>query len=269
MEVFFELFQYPFMQRAFLAGGMISIVLGWIGVFVTARNMSMIGDGIAHASLFFIAIGIVLGIYPLTIAIAGAAMLGAAIYLLGRYTNLTGDMSTGIMFTGGMALGVIVLQFHDGYAPELMSFLFGNVLAIRPEDVITIFVGSILMLSIVWMQRKQITFLTLDPEGAALAGVKTNMLDLLFHIIVAVAVVLSIKLVGIILVSALLIIPSAVGRRLATTFVGLQQVAIVVSMCTVIIGLTLSYLLDLPSGATIVLTGISMLLLSFLIPKRT
>jgi zinc transport system permease protein len=264
MDILIEMLQYPFMQRAFLAGGMVSILLGWLGVFVTARHMSMVGDGIAHASLFFIALGIVLGVYPLTVAVIGAVLLGAGIYALSTYTNVTSDMSTGIVFTGGMALGIVVLQLHDGYVPELMSFLFGNVLAIRPEDIRTIAIGTLLIVTLLVIKRQQLTFLTLDPEGASLAGVRIRLLDLLFHIIVAVAVVLSVKLIGIILVSALLIIPSAIGRRFAKRFIGLQQIAVVVSMVIVLVGLTLSYIYDLPSGATIVLTGIGLLLASLL-----
>lgn len=266
MEVF-DVLQYEFMQRAFIAGAMISILLGWLGVFVTARHMSMIGDGIAHASLFFVALGIVLGIFPLTVAIAGAVLLGAALYYLNHHTNLTGDMSTGIIFTAGMALGIVVLQFHDGYVPELMTFLFGNVLAIRLQDMVAIAIGSAIILSFLVYKRPQLTFLTLDPEGAQLAGVRIRSLDLLFHIVVSVAVVLSIKLIGIILVSALLIIPSAIGRRLVTQFKSLQLVAVLSSVIIVTAGLWLSYLLDLPSGATIVLFGTLLLLLSFLLKK--
>lgn len=264
---FLEVFQYPFMQRAFLAGSMISLLLGWLGVFVTTRHMSMVGDGIAHASLFFIAIGIVLGVFPLGVAIVGAALLGAILYYLSTHTKLTGDMSTGIIFTTGMALGVIVLQLHDGYVPELMSFLFGNVLAIRPADLQIIAIGSVVVLSFLLLRREQLTFLTLDPEGAQLAGVRVRLLDLLFHIVVAVAVVLSIKLIGIVLVSALLIIPSAIGRRLARSFAGLQQVAVGMSVLMVGLGLYMSYLFDLPSGAVIVLVGVALLILS-LVTKR-
>lgn len=269
MDILIEMVQYPFMQRAFLAGGMISILLGWLGVFVTARHMSMVGDGIAHASLCFIALGIVLGVYPLTVAIMGAVLLGAGIYALTTYTNVTSDMSTGIVFTGGMALGIVILQLHDGYVPELMSFLFGNVLAIRSEDILTIAIGTLLIVTSLFSKRQQFTFLTLDPEGAALAGVRTRLLDLLFHIIVAVAVVLSVKLIGIILVSALLIIPSAIARRFAIRFVGLQQLAVVVSMIVVFVGLSLSYIYDLPSGATIVLTGIGLLIITTLIKSKS
>lgn len=267
MEIF-DVFQYAFMQRAFLAGAMISVLLGWLGVFVTARHMSMIGDGIAHASLFFIALGIVLGIFPLTVAIVGAVLLGSLLYVLSSRTNLSGDMSTGIIFTGGMALGVIVLQLHDGYVPELMSFLFGNVLAIRPQDLIVIAIGTAIICSLLWYKRQQLTFLTLDPEGAQLAGVRVQSLDLLFHIMVSVAVVLSIKLIGIILVSALLIIPSAVGRRLARSFKQLQRYAVLSSVCIVFAGLYISYILDLPSGATVVLVGIILLLLSYIIKRN-
>lgn len=258
----FEILTYPFMQRALIAGIISGVLLGWIGVFVTSRQMSFIGDGIAHASLAAIALAILLGWSPLPIAIIFAILAAIVLYIIDQYTSISQDAAIGILFTAGLALGVVLLQFHDGYVPDLVSFLFGNILAVQTSDLITISIVAVIISLLLAANLRQFLFITVDPEGASLTGIRNNLIELALYIITAVAVVLSVKIIGIVLVSGLLIIPSATTKGFVKSFNAFQIATIVISILNVAIGLTLSVVLDWPSGATIILWATAVFVIS-------
>ncbi len=250
-----EIFSYPFMIRAFLAGAAVAAVLGWLGTFVVTKKISFIGDGLAHASLAGIALALLLGWAPLPTAIILSVLIAAIIYFLEKKVGLSGDTAIAIMFTTGLALGVIILHYYQGYQPELISYLFGNILAIGSADLRVILLASALMLAILAFFNRHILFATLDPIGARLAGHKPWIYDLLLYMMSAVAIILSIKLVGIVLVSALLVTPSVIARLFARSFKEFVVLAVIIALIVVLVGLIASFYLDWPSGATIILTG--------------
>ncbi len=260
-----ELLQYPFMQRALISGIMISIILGWLGTFIVSRKMSFIGDGIAHASLGGIALAIILGIAPLPTALIFGAVLAVILFFIERKTNLNQDATIGLLFTTSMAIGIVLMNFHAGYQPELMSYLFGNILAINTVDVWTICTVGIGVLILLSVFNRQMTFITFDKDGAYLSGISPARYDLAFYIITSLAVIASVKLVGIILVSALIITPSAAAKLIARSFSSFQKIAIIIALTMTIVGLVLSYHLDLPSGALIILTGSAIFILTSLV----
>ncbi|USN53348.1 MAG: metal ABC transporter permease [Candidatus Nomurabacteria bacterium] len=265
----FEIFTFPFMQRALVVGVTSAALLGWMGVYVISRHLSFIGDGIAHASLAAIAVAVLLGWAPLPVALVFSIVLAVILFLMEKKTNISRDTAIGILFVVGMALGIILLQFHQGYVPELISFLFGNILAIRTIDLSIVLILGACIGALLFVYRKQLTFITVDAEGAQLAGVNRNFFELLLYILTALTVVLSIKVVGIVLVSALLVIPSAISKSFAKSFIAFQWISIVASVLIVVVGLILSYVLDLPSGATIVLVGaLSFFVVRLLLLKR-
>ena len=250
-----EFLQYPFMLRAMSAGLVISLMLGWLGVFITVRKMSFIGDGLAHSSLSGIALAILVGWAPLPTAVAASILIACIIYFLEKKTRISADSAIAIMFTTGMAIGVVLLNYYRGYQPELISYLFGNILTVNQVDLLNISLFGIVIIALLAFLHKKLLFVTFDPEGAFLSGLRTSLYDLLLYVMTAVAVVLSIKLIGIILVSALLVTPSALARQYAANFRQFIIFAVITSLSTVITGLVLSYYLDWPSGATIVLSG--------------
>ncbi len=260
-----EMLQFPFMQRAFLGGTIIALLLGWLGVFVITRRMSFVGDGVAHASLAAVSLALLVGWAPLPTALIFSVILGYSLFFLNRYTSLSNDTSIGLMFTFGMALGIILLQYHEGYAPELISFLFGSILGVTSQDLLIILAAGIALLTILFLKRKEFAFLALDPEGAELAGVSRDGIDLLYYIFVSASVILSIKLIGVVLVSALLIIPSSIGKILGKSFAQFQWISVVMGLLTVWSGLILSYIFDWPSGSSIVMSGILLLIISSLV----
>jgi zinc transport system permease protein len=253
------------MQRAFISGLVLAPLLSLLGSFVTIRKMSFFADGIAHASLFGVALGILVGLIPFYGAIVIGILFGVLVFALERHTNIASDAVIGILFTTGLALGIVIISLQPGYQPDLISFLFGNVLAITWDNVVTMVVLSLIIISSVLLLFKQITLVSISEELAWTSGVRTKYIDLLFYVLTALAVVLGVKLLGIILVSALLITPSVTAKLFARSFTTYIAWSIVFSLIAFITGLFLSYYIDLPSGASIVLSATSLfvLVLSF------
>ena len=257
-----EIFQYPFMVRALIAGVFTAVLLGSLGVFVVTRKMSFIGDGIAHASLAGIALALLLGWAPIPAAAGLAVLIAAGIYFLEKKTAVSSDTAIAIMFTTGMAIGIVLLNFYQGYQPELISYLFGNILTINTFDLINIIAIGGLVLAGLFVFYRKILFSTVDPVGAYLSGLSPWVYDLLLYIATAVSIVLSIKLAGIVLVSALLVIPAAIAKLYSSSFRKFFVLSIIISAVIVVTGLVASYYLNLPSGATIILTGTTLFTLS-------
>lgn len=250
-----ELFSFPFIQRACIAGICSGLVLGALGVFVTSRQMSFIGDGVAHASLAAIAFAVLFGLTPLPVALIFSILLGLLLYYLDSLAAVSRDVAIGILFTTFLSIGVILLQYHNGYVPELVTFLFGNILSVQQIDVFIICFCSIVILFLLTLFYRSFLFLTIDSEGAMLAGVSRRTMDICLYICTSVAVVLSVKVVGIILVTGLLVLPSAITKPWCRSFRQFFICSIITSACLVFGGLIASYLLDWPTGATIVLFG--------------
>ncbi len=258
---FLAMFDLPFMQRALMAGVALGLILPFLGVFVTLRRMSFFGDGIAHATLAGVAIGIIAGFSPFLAALGIGVLFGAAVYLLERKTNISSDALIGVLFTGSLALGIILISLQHGYQPELLSFLFGSILSVSSQDLGIILVFSAVIFVVLLTLLKQFTLLALDKETAWLYRVRIDLLDFLFYVLLCVTVVLGVKLLGIILVSALLIIPPTVAKMFAPSFKSLIFGSVIAGEVFIVVGLILSYLLDLPSGATIILVGVVAFLL--------
>ncbi|MCH8049182.1 metal ABC transporter permease [Patescibacteria group bacterium] len=255
MNLLTEMISLPFMQRAFIAGLILGVLLASLGVIATLRKMAFFGEGVAHASLAGIALAILTGVSPLLLAILWAILIGLLIFVLERSTKLASDTLIGILFTASMALGVIVMSFTQGYQPELLSFLFGSILTIRTLDLIIIAIFSVIILIWFAASLRQLTYLSLTEESAEASGVNVTLQTLIFYVALAIATVLGVKILGIILVSALIVLPPATSRMLTSTFKSYVSTSIIISEVVIILGLVFSFIFDLPSGAMIVLVG--------------
>ena len=250
-----ELLQLEFMQRAFIAGIFLAPLLAVLGSFVTLRRMSFFADGIAHASLLGVALSILVGVAPFGGALIIGVVFGVLIFLLERYTSIASDAVIGIIFTTGLALGIILISLQSGYQPDLISFLFGNILAITWSNVWMIGILSAGILSTVILMFKKFTLTSLSEELAWTSGISTTYVNLLFYVLLSVAVVLGVKLLVIILVSALLITPPVTAKLVTGSFRSYVMASVVFSLIAFIGGLFASYYLDLPSGASIVMSA--------------
>ncbi len=248
-----EVLQYGFMQRALVAAVLIGTVTALIGTYVVLRGLAFIGAGIAHSSFGGVALGLLLGWNPVATAVGFALAVGVAIAGLTEKGKLKEDTAIGIFFASTMAFGVLLLGFIHGYTLDLFSYLFGNVLAVTTED-LWVSGGMVLaVLGTLFLFYKEFLALTFDPEYTRVQGFWVSGLNLLFILLLVLTVVLSLKVVGIILVSALLVIPAATAQQLAQDFRQMQVLAVLFGLVASVGGIFLSYWLNTPSGATIAL----------------
>lgn len=247
----------PFMQRAFIGGIIISILLAYFGIFAMLRRSSFFGDAIAHSSLTGVALGILMGINPILMSMAYAVLIAFVLPLIKKKSHLHTDSLLGIILPVSMALGVILLSVTPGYQPELMSFLFGSILGISWEEILVTGVVALLLIVAVKMYHKKLLNISFDPEYSQLLGIHVRTLDVMYHVGLAVAIVLGIQLVGIVLVNALLIIPAATARLFAKSLKEMFLFAPIISVVTTVVGLLASYAFNFPSGPTIaVISGV-------------
>ncbi|MFZ2097771.1 MAG: metal ABC transporter permease [Anaerolineales bacterium] len=248
-----ELLGFAFMQRALLAGALIGAVCAIIGVYVVLKGLSFIGAGIAHASFGGVALGFLLGINPLLTAIAFCLATAWSIGLVSRKIQVKEDTAIGIFFASTMALGILFIGLMHGYNVDLFGYLFGNILAVKEQDVwITLSLG-IGVLVIVGLFFKELMFVTFDAEMAEVTGVPAGRVFFLLISLIALTIVLSIKVVGIVLVSALIVTPAAAAYQLTEDFRRMMALAVVIGVGSAVGGLLLSYPLNTASGSTIVL----------------
>lgn len=267
MTLILQMISYPFMQRAFLAGAVLAVLLASLGIFVTLRKMAFFGDGIAHSSLAGIALALITGFAPMPVALTWAVAVALLIYRLERSTKLSSDTMIGIFFTASMALGVVLMSLTRGFQPELLSYLFGSILSVRDADlVLTVALSAVIMTWLI-LSFRDLSSMSLAEDSAKVSGVRVGLQTMLLYVALAVATVLAVKILGIVLVSALLILPAATSRMVTTSFRGYVWAAILISEVTVLSGLALSYAYDLPSGASIVLVGTVAFFLATLLKK--
>ena len=247
-----DMFSLQFMQNAFLAGMMLSFVLAVVSFFVVLRRLSFIGVGVAHSAFGGVALGALLGISPTLTAIGFAVVVSNAIGYISKKGHLGTDTAIGIFFPLAMAMGVIFIGMSNQYNVDLFGYLFGNILAITRQDlIITAVLGGLVLLSTV-LFFKELLFVAYDREVAFVSGMPVAFLDHFFLTILALSVVISIKIIGIILVSALLVIPGAAASQITRRYNSMIAFSILIALISTSGGLIISYYADLPSGATIV-----------------
>ena len=262
-----DIFAFEFMQNAFMAGIMLSLVLAVVSFFVVLRRFSFIGVGVAHSAFGGVALGALLGISPTLTAIVFSVIVANAIGYIGKQGKLSTDTAIGIFFSLAMALGVIFIGMSDQYTVDLFGYLFGNILAITRQDLIVIAVlGGLVLLSMV-LFFKELLFVAYDSEVAFVSGMPVAFLDHFFLTVLALSVVISIKIVGIVLVSALLVIPGAAAAQITDRYVSMIGVSIAVALVSTIGGLFISYYADLSSGATIVTLASAIFFLVFVVGR--
>ena len=257
-----------FFIRALLALVLVGVVCAVVGTYVVLRGIAFMGDAIAHAAFPGVVAAYMLSI-PFYIGAAIAAVATAlAIGFVTRRAGLRQDTAIGVLFAGTFALGVFLFSSISGYVADLFSVLFGNVLAIGMSDLVALLIlggGVIVTVAVLW---KDLLYATFDPLGAAASGIRVDRLEYLFLALVAVTIVISLQAVGIILVVAMLVTPAATAQLLTVRFTRVMVLAGVVGITSAILGLYLSYWLDVASGATIVLVQTGAFLLALLLGNR-
>jgi len=250
-----DFLQYDFMRNALAAGLGASVLCGVIGIYIILNKIVFISDGIAHAAFGGIGLGYFLGYDPLAFGIISAVLTALGIGMISSRARVSEDTAIGVFMATGMALGVMLLTLSQGYARDLYGYLFGNILAVTKSDVLLISALTLIILSLIFLLYKEFLLLSFDPIYAQAIGLPVQRLRLLLLAMVAFSVVILIKIVGIIMVIALLTIPGAISRRHLSGLPAIMAGSIFLGMIFVTVGLLISYELDVPSGATIILTA--------------
>ncbi len=264
-----ELLQLAFMQRALLAGMLMGVALALLGVFVVLRRSAFFGDAVAHFAFAGIALGFLLGINPIIAAVVVSLLLALGMGAIQNHAPRQSlDTIIGIFFSGAAAAGIFIIGLLRGYHVDLFQFLFGDIIAINNQDVLL----SLLMAGVVggifitvWRPLFKITF---NKEIAQISGTPVRFYEYLFLGLLAVVTAVSIKIIGIILVPALLVIPAAAAKNISGNFKQMVIFSVAVSLTSVVCGLIGSYYFNTASGATIVLVSILLFTLTLLF-KRT
>jgi zinc transport system permease protein len=243
---------YGFLQRAFIAGVFIASACAILGVFLILRRESMIGHGLAHISFAGIALGLFLNILPLAVALLVAMGLAVLIMVIKERAGVYGDTAIAIFSSLGLAVGIILASLARSFNVDLFGYLFGEILAIGLAEVLLSIILAALVIFLVIMQYHKFLYITFDSESAKVAGIKVKRIDMFITVLTAVTIVLGMKVVGILLVSALVVIPAAAGLQAAGSFKQAIWFSSGVAVFSVISGLFLSYYLDLPASGTIV-----------------
>jgi len=253
MLEFIDALQYTFIQRAILATILTSIACGVIGVYVVTKRIVFIAGGISHACFGGIGLSFFLGLNPLIGLLPFSVLSAAALGFLSKKTKVSEDSAIGILWSLGVAVGVILIYLTPGYAPDLMTYLFGNILTVPASDILLMVAIDIIILIVVILFFKEFLSMCFDEEYTRVVGVSADKIYLLLLCLLALTTVAMIKVVGIILIIAMLSIPASISRKLSHNMKTMMIYSSVIGAVLSIIGLAFSYQFDLPSGATIIL----------------
>lgn len=266
-RVMIEALQYEFMRNALVAAVLVSIACGIVGTFIVIKRIVFISGGITHAAFGGIGLGYLLGVNPVLTAIPFSLASALGIGVMSRRTKISEDAAIGILWTVGMALGILFIGLAPGYAPDLFSYLFGSILTVPFTDIIIMVVLDLIIIVTVMLLYKEFQALSFDEEFSEIAGVPTRTLYLILLCLVALSIIVLIRVVGIVLVIALLTIPTTIVRQFTHKLRSLIVYSAVCAVILTVAGLWLSYLFDLPSGATIVLALACTFLISVFVKK--
>lgn len=252
-----EILEFGFMQRALIAGVAVAITTSVIGLFLVLRKNSLFGDALSHVAFGGIAVGLVAGVYPLWTGL-GLAIAGAlGITKLRQTTKIPADATVAILLSSGLALGILLVSASGGFTLDLFSFLFGSILLVSVNDTLAILAMAGAILSIVIVLYKKLVYITFDEEQARVSGLPIEHLNYLFVVLASVAAVVSMRLVGILLVSSLIVIPNITALLFGKGFKKTALISVAVSVFSVITGIAVSYAFNLAPAGTIVLVQVA------------
>lgn len=257
-----------FLLYALLAGLALALVAGPLGSFVVWRRMAYFGDTLSHAALLGVALGFLLDVSPTLTVTVGCLALAVLLVVLQRRRGLAADTLLGILAHSTLSLGLVALSFMHEVRIDLMSYLFGDLLAVGPGDLRWILGGSALVLgALAWLWRPLLA-ITVHEELAQVEGLPVTWIRLALMLLVAIVIAVAMKIVGVLLITSLLIIPAATAQRHARSPEQMACGASLLGMAAVCLGLTLSWYQDTPAGPSVVVAAAGIFLLGYLLPRR-
>jgi len=256
----FEILQYSFMQRALLSGVVVAVTCSVVGLFLVLRRQSLFGDALSHAAFGGIAVGLFTSIYPLWTALVISVLAALGITKLRQSTKIPPDAAVAVMLSSGLAMGIVLIGLAGGFNLDLESFLFGSILLISMQDQLMILVLSAVVLVIIFKLYTQFIYITFSEDQARVSGINVTRLNYLFIALASLAVISSLRLVGVLLISSLIVIPNITAMMFGKGFKKTALISILVAVSSVLLGIVVSYITNLAPGGVIVLLTIFVLL---------
>lgn len=261
-----EFLSYPFFQRALAAGALTALLCGALSFFVVLRRLAFVGSGVAHAAFGGVAVATLFGLPPLAGGLAAALLVSGATARASEGSSVSEDSAVGVFTVAAMALGVVALGFVKTNV-DLFGLMFGNILTVDPGDLLVLAGASAAVLLVLAAFFRPLLLASVDEEGARVAGVNTGAMRLLVLVLVGVTVVVALKVVGILLVSALLVVPGAAARPLAARWRAFLAGSVATALVAVLGGLLLSVAVDVAPGAAIILVGAALFVGALLLAR--
>lgn len=267
IETISEAMSFVFMQRAMVVGIFIAVVSSILGSFLVLKRYSLIGDGLAHVSFATVALALSLGLSPLLISLPIVTLASIVIMKLNEKASLNGDASIGLVSSFSIALGVVIASKAKGFNVDINSYLFGSILAIDKVDSYISVIMSIVMVIIVYIFYQDLLAVTFDEEFSKVSGVNTTLINYLLSVLTSITIVLGMRVLGTLLISSLIIFPTITSMQIAKSFKSLLVIGICTAIFSMIIGLIGSYIFNIPSGPSIVITNTFVFLCFYAIGK--
>lgn len=263
-----EFLQYSFMQRALVSGVLISAVGALLGTFVILRRLTFFSDAISHSALAGIALGLLFGLNPFASAVIFCILAALLVKRLRELTDLSEDVLLGVLFASATAVGVLIIGLLKGMRVDLFQFLFGDILAVGTIDIVFSALLGLIVVIALFLFLEKILGVSFNPDLAMVSQERIRLYDYLFMILLASTIAASIRIVGVILVSSLIIVPATVARNLAGSFKQMLLISVIVGIISAVGGLVSSYYLNTPSGPTIVIWAMAFFILSVIFRRR-
>ncbi len=254
-----QLLHYSFVIRGLEAGLIVALIAPLIGMFLVLRRYSLIADTLSHVSLAGVAIGLLLGVNPIVTAIVTSVGASAIMEKLRTSRQLYGESALSIFLSGSLALAIILISSGKGLGVNVMNYLFGSIVTVGQSDVMLMSVIAVVVALVVGLVYQQLIFITFDEESARVAGLKVDRLNTLLITMVALTVAVAIPIIGVLLISALVVIPVVAALQFKKSFNQTLVLAELISVFSVVVGIILSFYLNLSSGGTIVLLALAIL----------
>ena len=267
MHLVTDLFQYSFMVRAFWAGIIVAILAPLIGSFLVVRRLSLIADALSHVALTGVAIGLLLGINPLITTILCTVITAYIIEEIRSTGNISAESILAMILPGGLALALILISIANGLNANLLTYLFGSITTVTQQDIWIILVLGVGIVSILFLFYRQFMYTSFDEESARTSGIPVRLVNHVFMVLIALTVSVAMKVVGILLIGALMVIPVITAMQIVKGFRTSIFASILIAIVSVSIGLVLSYYVNLPAGATIVMISILLFILASIVRK--
>jgi zinc transport system permease protein len=256
----FEILQYSFMQRALLSGVVVAATCSVVGLFLVLRRQSLFGDALSHVAFGGVAVGLFTSIYPIWTALVVSVLASLGINKLRQSTKIPPDAAVAVMLSSGLAVGIVLIDLAGGFSLDLESFLFGSILLISMQDQIMILLLSAAVLLIVLKLHRQLMYVAFSEDQARVSGINVTRLNYLFIGLASLAVIASLRLVGVLLISSLTVIPNITAMMFGKGFKKTALISIIIAVSSVLVGIVISYTANLAPGGTIVLLTIFILL---------